>query len=412
MHHLGAILGDATALVLRAHHVARDVLQEQEGDLLGGTQLDEVGGLEGALAEEHAVVGQDAAGQALDVGEAGHQGSPVAGLELEEAAAIHEAGDGLPHIGLAAQVAGPDAQDLVRVVGGGLGAAQIDVGALVVAQVPHHLPEQADGVSVILGEVIGHAADLGVDLGPAQLLGADVLAGGGLHQGRTAQEDGAGALHDDGLVAHGGHIGAAGGAVPHDGAELGDARRGQHRLVVEDAAEVLLVREDLRLQGQEGPTAVHQVKAGQLVLQGDLLGAEVLLHGQGVVGATLHCGVVGYDHAGPALHHTDARHHARRRNRIVVDAHGGQHAGLQEGGAGIAEGSDAVPHEDLALAGVAGLGLLAAPLPEGGLYGFQLLADGQVLFAVRDEFLGGGSDMAVDQRHAGCLSIPKAGSGR
>ena len=49
--------------------------------------------------------------------------------------------------------------------------------------------------------------------------------GGGLHQGRAAQEDGAGAVDDDGLVAHGRDVGAAGGAAAHDRGDLGDARR-------------------------------------------------------------------------------------------------------------------------------------------------------------------------------------------
>ena len=67
-------------------------------------------------------------------------------------------------------------------------------------------------------------------------------------------------------------------------------------LVVEDAAEVLAVGEDLVLQRQEGAARVDEVDARQAVLEGDLLGAQVLLHRDRKVGAALHRGVVGDDH--------------------------------------------------------------------------------------------------------------------
>ena len=104
-------------------------------------------------------------------------------------------------------------------------------------------------------------------------------------------------LHDDGLVAHGRHVGAARGArAQHDG-DLRDAGRRHARLVVEDAAEVLAIGEDLGLQRQERAARVDQVDARQAVLERDLLRAQVLLHRERVVGAALHGGVVGDDTA-------------------------------------------------------------------------------------------------------------------
>ena len=55
----------------------------------------------------------------------------------------------------------------------------------------------------------------------AELLGRDVLAGGGLHQRRTAEEDRAGAVDDDGLVAHRRDVRAAGRAQPMTSATCG-----------------------------------------------------------------------------------------------------------------------------------------------------------------------------------------------
>jgi hypothetical protein len=63
---LGPVLGDAAGLVLSTHHEARDVLQEHQRDAALARQLDEVRRLLRALAEEHAVVGEDRDGKAPD----------------------------------------------------------------------------------------------------------------------------------------------------------------------------------------------------------------------------------------------------------------------------------------------------------------------------------------------------------
>lgn len=59
---------------------------------------------------------------------------------------------------------------------------------------------------------------------------------------------------------------------------------------------------------QRQPT---QIYAGQVVLLGDLLGAEVLLHRHRVVRASLHRGVVGHNHA---------LHPVRRKRAAQADA--------------------------------------------------------------------------------------------
>src|SRR5262249_12378854 len=53
VHHLGPVLRDAAVLVLLPDDIAADVLQEQERDAALGRELDEVGGLERAVTEQH-----------------------------------------------------------------------------------------------------------------------------------------------------------------------------------------------------------------------------------------------------------------------------------------------------------------------------------------------------------------------
>jgi hypothetical protein len=156
---------------------------------------------------------------------------------------------------------------------------------------------QLQRVRFVFGEVVGDAGQPRVHVGAAEVFGRDDLASGGAHQRRTAEEDRAVALDDDALVAHRRHVGAAGRARAEHHRDLRDARSRHLRLVVEDAAEVVAVGEHLGLQRQERAARVDQVDARQAVLERDLLRAHVLLHRHREVGAALHRGVVGDDHA-------------------------------------------------------------------------------------------------------------------
>ena len=110
-----------------------------------------------------------------------------------------------------------------------------------------------------------------MDIGATELLGAHFFPGRRLHQRRAGQKYGAFAAHDDALVGHGRHVGAASGARAHDHGDLGDAARQHVRLVVEDPPEVLAIRKHLVLVGQIGATGIHKVDTGQAVRLGDLL---------------------------------------------------------------------------------------------------------------------------------------------
>ena len=310
--------------------------------------------LERRLAEQDAVVGDDPDRVATDAPEAGDEGLAVALLELVELAGVHEAGDHLAHVVRLARIGRHDAVEALRRdrrlprLGDLPGRLRLAPG-----QVPNDRAADGERVLVVEGEVVGHARPGRVQLGSAQLLGRDLLAGGGLHERRAAEEDGAGALHDDGLVGHGRHVRAAGGAAPHHERHLGNAPRRQLGLVVEDAPEVLAVGKDLVLERQERAAGIHQVEAGQPVLEGDLLGAQVLLDRDRVVRPTLHRRVVGDDHAFDALDPTDAGHDPGPRRVAVVQAVGGVGTQLEEGAAGIDEAIDAVADRELAALAVA-----------------------------------------------------------
>jgi hypothetical protein len=121
---------------------------------------------------------------------------------------------------------------------------------------------------------------------------------------------------------------------------------------------VVPVGEDLVLLGQEGATGIHQVDARQAVFLGDLLGAQVLLHRHRVVGAALHGGIVGHDHALGAIDPADAGDHAGRGRIVVVHPVGGQLAEFEKAGAGIKQMIDPVAGQQLAAGHMLGPGRL------------------------------------------------------
>ena len=216
---------------------------------------------------------------------------------------------------------------------------------------------------VVVGEIVGDARVAGVDVAAAELLGGDVLAGRRLHERRPAEEDRAGLLHDDRLVAHRRDVGAAGGARAHHHRDLRDPLGRQPRLVVEDAAEVLAIGEDLGLHRQEGAARVDEIDAGQAVVQRDLLRPQVLLHRERIVGAALDRRVVGDDQHLAARHPADAGDQPGARRLAVVEAGGGERRDLEERRARVEQPVEPLADRELALFPMAGVrgGTAAGP---------------------------------------------------
>ena len=256
-------------------------------------------------------------------------------------------------------------------------------------------------VGVVLGEVVGDARVARVHVAAAQLLGRDVLAGRGLHERRAAQEDRAGLLDDDRLVAHRRHVGAAGRARAHHHRDLGDALRRHARLVEEDAAEVLAVGEDLGLQRQEGAARVDEIDARQPVLERDLLGPQVLLHRQRIVGAALDRRVVGDDQDLAAGDAADAGDQAGARRIAVVEAGGGERRDLEERRARIEQAVDALADRQLALLAMPGVRRRAAAGPGRGQPLPQLADERRHARGVVAKLGGIGASLALHHVH-GC----------
>ena len=246
--------------------------------------------------------------------------------------------------------------------------------------------------------VVGDAGAPGVDLGAAELLGRDVLAGRGLHQRRAAEEDRAGALDDDGLVAHRRDVRAAGRARAHDQRDLRDPGGRHPRLVVEDPPEVVAVREDLGLERQERAARVDEVDARQPVLERDLLRAQVLLDRHRVVRAALDRRVVGDDDAGRALDPADAGDDPGARRVVVVQAGRGERAQLEEGGARVDEPVDALADRELAALAMA---LDRAVVAAGAAAGDRCLAGPEVVDQRRHRVVVG-ARLRGGRGRAGC----------
>ncbi len=334
------------------------------------------------------------------MGEAGDDGGAVELLELVERAAIHEAGDDLARVVLRRQRRRHDAVELGRVVGRRPGRGERDVRLLRRVQPGDDAAHDGERVAVVVRIVIGDAGLAGVDVGAAEVLRRDDLPGGGLHQRRAGQEDGALPLDDDGLVAHRRHIGAARGTGAHDAGDLRNAGRRHVRLVEEDAAEMVAVGEDVGLVRQVRAAAIDEIDAGQPVLLRDLLRPQVLLHRDRIIGAALDRRVVADDDAFAARHAADAGDDPGAVDVALVHAIGGERRELEERRAGIDQALDPFARQELAAFGVALARTLVAAERRGRLAGAQLVDQHRHCGGVGLEGGGIGGHLGFELRHS------------
>ncbi|MPL74822.1 hypothetical protein SDC9_20641 [bioreactor metagenome] len=391
-HHLRAVARDALVLVFAADHEAGDILQEDQRDRASRAKLDEMRGLLRGLGKEHAVVRDDAHRAALEMGETGHDRLAEARLELVEAAPVDHPRDHLADVVGGAQIGGHRAEDLLGVIGRGLGRLPLHRRGLRPVQVAHRPAGERQRMGVVLGKVIGDARKPGVHVAAAEVLGRDHLACCRLHQRRTGEEDRPLFLHDDRHVGHRRHIGAARGAAAHHHRDLRDALRRHPRLIVEDPSEMVAVGEDLVLVGQVRAARVDQIDAGQIAFLGDLLRTQVFLHRHRVIGAALHRGVVRHHHHLEPHHPANTGDDTRARRGAVIHAMRRRRTDLEEGRARIEQPRHPLARRHLAARDMACRRL--GPAPGGRGFGrrahsFEHFEMGR---AVGAEALGGGQD--------------------
>ena len=338
-HHLRPVLGNAAGFVFAADHEAGDVLEENERDAALGAKLDEMRALEGRFRKQDPIIGDDADGIAVEPREAADQRRAIELLELVEDAAIDQAGDDLADVIGLLRIARDDAAELRRIEAGLDRISDIEGDRLRPVEMGDGPAADRQSMGIVLRIVIDHARAAGMDIGAAEILRAHLLARGRLHQRWSAEENGALVADDDRLIRHGGHIGAAGGAGSHDDGDLGDARRRHVRLVEEDPPEMLAVGKDLVLARQIGTAGIDEIETGQPVLQRDLLGPQMLLHRQRIIGTALDRGVIGHDDAFAALDPADAGDDPGGRHHFIVDTMGSELGELEERRAGIQQQS-------------------------------------------------------------------------
>ena len=159
------------------------------------------------------------------------------------------------------------------------------------------------------------------------------------------------------------------------------------------------VGEHLVLLGQVGAAGIHQIDAGQPVLARDLLGAEMLLDRQRIVGAALDGGVVGHHDAFAPVHPADAGDDAGRGYVVLIDAPGGELGKLQEGGAGVEQAAHPVAGQPLAARQMALAGAFAAAFLHPG-HGFaQVRGERPHRVRIGAEFPSPRPEPAFDDAH-------------
>ncbi len=164
-----------------------------------------------------------------------------------------------------------------------------------------------------------------------ELFSGDLLPSRGFHQWRATKKNRPGSFHDDGFIGHRRDIRTSSGAGAHHCCDLRDLKGGHLCLVVEDPPEMLSVREDLVLHGEERTARVDQVDAGEVVLHSDLLGTKVFFHCDRVIGAAGDGRVIGDDEDFSSMDDADTGDDPGSGRLVFIHVKGRQGVELNEG---------------------------------------------------------------------------------
>ena len=141
-------------------------------------------------------------------------------------------------------------------------------------EVGDDLASDPDAVPLVDREVVGEPRDPRVHRGAAELLVVGHLAGGHLDQGRAAEEHLGPPVDEHRVVAHRGHVRAAGGGVAEDQRDGGDPQRRELGEVAEDLPGG---DEEVGLGGEIGAAGLDEVDDREAVHAGDLERARSVL---------------------------------------------------------------------------------------------------------------------------------------
>jgi len=229
--------------------------------------------------------------------------------------------DHLAHVVFLQRVVGHEAEQVFRVVTRFHGFVALERGYRR-GDVPGQRADAFEAGGIVLLAEVDRARHRGVQFGTADLLGVELLAERLRDQTGAGEEQSAAFGHQHG-VAHDRQVRAAGDAHAHDRRDLRNALRAHHRVVAEDAAEVVLIGEHLVLHRQVHTRAVHEVDRRQMALQRDVLVANDLLGGHRKKRAARDRRVVGDHHEQATVHAGEAANRSRRGRLVVVHAAGG-----------------------------------------------------------------------------------------
>ena len=188
-------------------------------------ELDEMRALQRGLREQHAVVGDDADRQAVDMGEAAHQRRAVSGLNSWNSlpstmrAMISRWSNGMREIGA------DDAGNFGEIVNSGApDRALLAMDLLRPVQRADDVARLGDRLQSRRGEMVGNAGNRAVHFRAAERFAVDDLVDRGLDDLRSAEMDAAVAADHHDFVRQRRDVGAAGGAFAEHGRDLRNAR--------------------------------------------------------------------------------------------------------------------------------------------------------------------------------------------
>ena len=259
---------------------------------------------------------------------------------------------------------------------------------------------------VVLRVVVRHAGLARMHVRAAQFFRADHLARRRLDQGRATEKYRPLVFDDDAFIGHRRYVCAARGTGAHDHGKLWDAPRRQVGLIVEDAAEVLPVREDFILFRQKSAARIHQVDARQVVHPGNFLGAQVFLNRQRVIGAALDSGIVSDNHTLTSCDPADAGNDPRARHGIVIHAPGSQLGQFQEGRARVTQVFYPIPRQQFSAGEVFFTGIFITSPGDMTDLGVQVIDQGLHGRGIGLELVGVGFQRGFQDGHINPLNPP------